>query len=134
MEWVKVADRNEALDLEVYAYAAAIRSGIAYMEMYPPSPQNRPKPPKSQAHEGENDDQKTRIRQPLETRTARMTVDDFKDGALLRPDQVADIFKVKKKTIYNWIAQGRLTAVVVAGRSLRIRKEAVVACMVDMDE
>lgn len=63
-----------------------------------------------------------------------MTVDDLKDGALLRPDQVADIFKVTKKTIYNWISRGKLTAVVVAGRSLRIKKEAVLSCMVDMDE
>jgi excisionase family DNA binding protein len=63
-----------------------------------------------------------------------MTVEDLKDGALLRPDQVADIFKVTKKTVYNWVAQGKLAAVVVAGRSLRIKKEAVVACMVEMDE
>ena len=35
-EWVKVEDRNEALDLEVYAYAAAIRSGLAYMEFIKP--------------------------------------------------------------------------------------------------
>jgi excisionase family DNA binding protein len=62
-----------------------------------------------------------------------MTVDELKDGALLRPDQVADIFGVKKQTIYNWISSGKLAAVVVAGRSLRIRKEAVVACMVEMD-
>lgn len=28
LEWVKVRERNEALDLEVYAYAAALRAGI----------------------------------------------------------------------------------------------------------
>jgi excisionase family DNA binding protein len=63
-----------------------------------------------------------------------VTVDDLKDGALLKPDQVADIFEVTKKTIYKLISRGKLTAVVVAGWSLRIKKEAVVACMVDMDE
>ena len=63
-----------------------------------------------------------------------MTIDEIKDGALLRPDQVAEIFKVTKKTIYNWVSQGKLGAVVVAGRSLRIKKEAVMACMVEVDE
>lgn len=37
-EWVKIRDRNEALDLEVYCYAAAIRSGVAYMDFLKPSP------------------------------------------------------------------------------------------------
>jgi len=36
MEWQKVAERNEALDLEVYCYAAAIRAGIAYMDFINP--------------------------------------------------------------------------------------------------
>lgn len=31
-EWVKVAERNEALDLEVYAYAAAHAAGVPYMD------------------------------------------------------------------------------------------------------
>jgi len=32
MEWVKVRERNEALDIEVYAYAAAIRAGLVWMK------------------------------------------------------------------------------------------------------
>lgn len=32
LEWVKVGPRNEALDCEVYAYAAAIRAGLARMD------------------------------------------------------------------------------------------------------
>ena len=32
LEWIKTGPRNEALDCEVYCYAAAIRAGIAYME------------------------------------------------------------------------------------------------------
>jgi phage terminase large subunit GpA-like protein len=31
-EWVKVSERNEALDLEVYAYAAAHVAGVPYMD------------------------------------------------------------------------------------------------------
>ena len=36
-EWVKIHTRNEALDLEVYCYAAAIRAGIAYMDFIKPA-------------------------------------------------------------------------------------------------
>lgn len=32
LEWVKVSERNEALDLEVYAYAAAHCAGVPYMD------------------------------------------------------------------------------------------------------
>jgi phage terminase large subunit GpA-like protein len=32
-KWVKTRDRNESLDCEVYAYAAAIRAGLLYMNM-----------------------------------------------------------------------------------------------------
>ncbi|MEW6505510.1 MAG: phage terminase large subunit family protein [Chloroflexota bacterium] len=32
MEWVKTRERNEALDCEVYAYAAAIRAGISWVQ------------------------------------------------------------------------------------------------------
>jgi phage terminase large subunit GpA-like protein len=33
MDWIKTRDRNEALDCEVYAYAAALRVGMAWMHM-----------------------------------------------------------------------------------------------------
>ncbi|MHC4639218.1 MAG: terminase gpA endonuclease subunit, partial [Planctomycetota bacterium] len=31
LEWVKIRPRNEALDCEVYSYAAALRAGMATM-------------------------------------------------------------------------------------------------------
>jgi phage terminase large subunit GpA-like protein len=34
-EWVKIAERNEALDIEVYAYAAAIRAGVFFKNLRP---------------------------------------------------------------------------------------------------
>lgn len=46
LEWVMTGPRNEALDVEVYAYAAAIRAGIAHVDwgqleqaIEPPEPQ-----------------------------------------------------------------------------------------------
>ena len=36
LEWVMAGPRNEALDCEVYAYAAAVRAGIAYMDTSAP--------------------------------------------------------------------------------------------------
>lgn len=32
LEWIKTGPRNEALDCEVYCYAAAVRAGISYMQ------------------------------------------------------------------------------------------------------
>jgi excisionase family DNA binding protein len=63
-----------------------------------------------------------------------MTIAELKDGALLRPDQVATLFGVTRQTVYNWINKGKLLAVVVAGHSIRIKKEDAVACMADLEE
>jgi phage terminase large subunit GpA-like protein len=43
MEWVKTRERNEALDCEVYAYAAAIRSGLAWIKSESPDAPYQPK-------------------------------------------------------------------------------------------
>jgi len=47
LDWVKVRERNEALDCEVYAYAAAIRAGLTWMRMESTdaSPSEQPKQP-----------------------------------------------------------------------------------------
>jgi len=63
-----------------------------------------------------------------------MTLEEIKDGALLRPDQVAAILKVTRQTVYNWINKGKLPAVIVAGHSLRIKKADLAACMADPEE
>jgi len=46
------------------------------------------------------------------------------EKSLLRPDEVADFFKLSPKTIYGWIDQGKLEAFKVGG-SVRITPAAV---------
>ena len=54
---------------------------------------------------------------------------DLPDKALLRPDEVADYFRVKIRVIYKWVDEGRIKgAVRVAGRTIRIPRESVVEC------
>ncbi len=43
---------------------------------------------------------------------------------LLRPDEVADYLRVKRRTIYRWIEAGKIEAVKTNGL-LRIPREAV---------
>jgi excisionase family DNA binding protein len=42
---------------------------------------------------------------------------------LLRPDEVATYYSVSVRTIYTWIELGKLEAVKVAGKILRIKRE-----------
>jgi len=42
LEWVKTRDRNDALDAEIYAYAAAIRAGILWLGRSPKTSENTP--------------------------------------------------------------------------------------------
>ena len=44
---------------------------------------------------------------------------------LLRPDEVKDFLNVSRSTVYNMIADGRLEAVRIAGRTLRVTREAI---------
>lgn len=50
---------------------------------------------------------------------------DLPNKALLRPDEVADYYGVKPKTVRGWIATGKLEAVKVAGNLLRVRRESL---------
>ena len=60
---------------------------------------------------------------------------DLPDKALLRPDEVADYFRVKIRVIYKWVDEGRIKgAVRVAGRTIRIPRESVVECQEKVDD
>lgn len=50
---------------------------------------------------------------------------ELPNKALLRPDEVAEYYSVKVKTVRGWIATGKLEAIKVAGGLLRIRRESV---------
>ena len=52
------------------------------------------------------------------------------DKPLLRPSKVADILGVCKRTVYNMIADGRLEAVVIAGHTLRVKRESMESAIV----
>ena len=45
LEWVKTRDRNDVLDAEIYAYAAAIRAGLLWLG----NPKNPEKPAATRA-------------------------------------------------------------------------------------
>jgi excisionase family DNA binding protein len=45
--------------------------------------------------------------------------------ALFRPDEVAEYLSVSRKTVYNWIALGKLEAVKISSL-LRIPKEKLI--------
>ena len=48
------------------------------------------------------------------------------DKELLRPDEVASYLSLSVKTIYGWIAEGKLNAVKIGpSQSIRITREAV---------
>ena len=47
------------------------------------------------------------------------------DKALLRPDEVAAYFRVSVSTVYRWIDCGTMKAVKIAGKCVRIPREAV---------
>lgn len=43
----------------------------------------------------------------------------------LRLDEVARLFDVSRSTIYRWIEEGRLPSVKIAGKAVRIEREAL---------
>lgn len=47
------------------------------------------------------------------------------DKELLRPDEVAEYFSLSVKTIYRWIDEGKLDAIKIGEKTLRIPHEAV---------
>jgi excisionase family DNA binding protein len=46
----------------------------------------------------------------------------FPDEELLRPDELAKMFKVSKQVIYLWIETGELEAVRIGKKALRVKK------------
>jgi len=53
-----------------------------------------------------------------------ITIKDLKKDRLLRPDQVAAILQVNKKTVYNRVSEGHFS-IVTTGGSLRIWENSV---------
>lgn len=47
---------------------------------------------------------------------------EFPDKELLRPDELAAIFRVSKQVIYLWIETGELDAVRIGKKTLRVKK------------
>lgn len=44
---------------------------------------------------------------------------------LLRPDEVAEYFSVSRSTVYFWIETGRLEAIKIGDKLIRISREAL---------
>ncbi len=60
---------------------------------------------------------------------------DLPNKPLLRPDEVADFFRVKVRVIYKWVDEGKIKgAVRIAGRTIRIPKESVIECQERIDD
>lgn len=53
---------------------------------------------------------------------------------LFRPDEVAKIFDVSVKTVYNWCDSGKLEFLRVAGHTLRIERKCVIEIIRISDE
>lgn len=47
------------------------------------------------------------------------------EKAYYRPDEIAEYFGVRTRTIYVWIESGKLPAVKIAGKIIRISRESV---------
>lgn len=65
-----------------------------------------------------------------------MSTSAFKipDKRLFRPDEVAKIFDVSVKTIYNWCDCGKLEFLRVAGRTMRIERDCIIKIITISDE
>ena len=47
------------------------------------------------------------------------------DKAYYRPDEIAKHYEVKVKTVYGWIAEGKLAAEKICGGTIRIPRESI---------
>jgi len=47
------------------------------------------------------------------------------EKAYYRPDEIAQFYSVSKRTVYLWIEEGRLSAVKIAGTTIRISRESL---------
>lgn len=52
-------------------------------------------------------------------------MDNFATAKNYRPGEVAEMFRVSVKTVYNWVDQGKMEAEKIAGRTLRIPGESI---------
>lgn len=52
-------------------------------------------------------------------------MEKLRQKELLSPREVANLLSVAKSTVYYWITTGRLEAVKLPGKTLRIRRSAV---------
>ena len=52
---------------------------------------------------------------------------------VFRPDEVAKIFSVTPKTIYEWIERGSLEGIRIAGTTIRITRESLIRCQEKID-
>jgi excisionase family DNA binding protein len=50
---------------------------------------------------------------------------DLPTKQLLRPDEVAEILDVPLSTIYYWISTGKLEAIKLPGKTLRIQSKVI---------
>ena len=53
---------------------------------------------------------------------------------LLRPDEIARYYSVSKSAVYRWIETGKLEAIKVAGKTIRIPRESAIALKKDIFE
>jgi excisionase family DNA binding protein len=60
-----------------------------------------------------------------------MPLINLPDKNLFRPKEVADYLQVSIRTIYQWITEGKIEAVRIAGTTLRISREAIIAIISD---
>ena len=59
---------------------------------------------------------------------------DIPTKRLFRPDEVAKIFDVSVKTVYNWCDCGKLDFLRIAGRTMRIERECIIKIIRISDE
>lgn len=53
-------------------------------------------------------------------------MDKLPEKELFRPSEAAQYFCVAISTVYSWIDTGKLEAVKIAGKTVRIRREAII--------
>lgn len=47
------------------------------------------------------------------------------EKAYYRPDEIAEYYQVSRSTVYLWIETGKISAVKVMGKTIRIPREAL---------
>ncbi|HPJ96935.1 MAG TPA: helix-turn-helix domain-containing protein [Syntrophales bacterium] len=52
---------------------------------------------------------------------------ELPNKALLRPDEAAEYYGVARATIYKWVFEGKIEAVKLGEKTIRIPREAILA-------